>query len=198
MILDGSQATGNCTGIVIFTAGNVIRGLQFQNFSGLGVALFRKSGNIIGGSREIGAGPNGEGNVFIRCGGVSLSGYTVMDNIVAGNNIGIAADGVTPSGNDDGIELREYAARNVIGIDAPGYGNLIGANRNNGVSSMGSAYGNLIEGNTVGTDITGTLNRGNDTNGISFELGGSGRSSAGTSCAATGARASWSAMAEQL
>lgn len=103
-----------------------------------------------------------------------MNGPDVTDNIVAGNNIGVESDGVTPAGNIDGIALRQYASRNVIGIDQAGYGNIVSNNLSNGISCMKSAYNNLIEGNYVGTDITGALAQGNGRHGICIEMCGFG------------------------
>jgi len=168
VILDGSNAPGDC--LDLCSENNVIRGLQIQNFPSASISI-SGAGNIIGGDRNIGSGPNGEGNVLIRCGLFNMNGSNVTDNILVGNNIGVEADGVTPAGNTDGIQLRKYASRNVIGIYQAGYGNIISNNGANGISSMEYAYNNLIEGNYIGTDITGTLAQGNGRHGICFELG---------------------------
>lgn len=174
VIIDGTNVPHDQAGLHIMSSGNVVRGLQIQNFHSYALMIHRNGGNIIGGSREIGAAQIGEGNIFISSAGVTLHGEVVTDNIFVGNNVGMKADGVTPAGNKDGISLRRYTTRNVIGVDRPEYRNLISANRQNGVSSMESAYGNLIEGNLVGTDITGNHPFGNGNHGITFELCGFG------------------------
>ena len=53
------------------------------------------------------------------------------------------ADGITPAGNKDGIQLRSFAARNVIELTVQNTG-LISATSRDGISSM-DTYGNLIE-----------------------------------------------------
>lgn len=173
VIIDGGNNSRDYSCIGIYTQGNVIRGLQIQNFPNISINV-AGAGNIIGGSRDIGEGPNGEGNVLIRCGVMIMNGPGVTDNIIAGNNIGVGADGVTPAGNSDGIQLRQYASRNVIGIDRAGYGNIVSNNGANGISCMESPYNNLIEGNYVGTDRTGTLTQGNGRHGICIEMSGFG------------------------
>ncbi len=167
VILDGSKAPDEAGGILIKTGGNIIRGLKIQNFKNFAIQVAGDN-NIIGGSRLKGAGPNGEGNVFIKSGNVWINGN---DCIIVGNNVGIDSDGVTPAGNTGGLDLRG-ALRNVIGINRPGYGNLVGDNHGLGISLMETTYGNLIEGNYVGTDITGMKAIGNHiSHGISCELG---------------------------
>ncbi|MDP4092773.1 MAG: S-layer homology domain-containing protein [Bacillota bacterium] len=169
VILDGSKA--NEIGINILTNGNVIKGLQIQNFQNCAIYI-GGSNNIIGGSRTKGSGPSGEGNVIIKTGGVGIYGQRATDNIIVGNNIGVKADGKTAAGNKDGISLRDLASCNTIGIDKPEYRNVISANQGNGISSMEEAFGNLMEGNYIGTDITGMEELGNNSHGISSELCG--------------------------
>lgn len=171
VVLDGSRADRSTMGINILTNGNIIRGLQIQRFQNCSIYI-AGSDNIIGGSRFKGKGPTGEGNVIINGDGMGIYGQKATGNIIVGNNIGLEADGKTAAANKDGIALRNLASRNIIGIDKPEYRNVISANQNNGVSSMGEAFGNLIEGNYIGTDITGMTGLGNNNHGISSELCG--------------------------
>ncbi|HEX2946106.1 MAG TPA: hypothetical protein VHT96_09135 [Clostridia bacterium] len=167
VILDGSKAPAEAGGLFINTNGNIIRGLKIQNFKNYAIQVDGDS-NIVGGSRLKGSAPNGEGNVFIKSGNVWVNGN---DCIIVGNNVGIDSDGVTPAGNTGGLDLRG-ALRNTVGISRPGYGNLVGDNDGLGISLMGITYGNLIEGNYVGTDITGIKAIGNHiSHGISCEMG---------------------------
>lgn len=128
---------------------------------------------MIGGSRRKGNAGIGEGNVVINTGGIWVLGQSASDNIIVGNNIGVDSDGVTPGGNSTaGIHLRYGCTRNVIGIDLPEYRNIASDNADMGITMMKEAYGNLVEGNYVGTDITGTKAIGNYQNGISCEAEG--------------------------
>lgn len=172
VIIDKNTTEDVNQGFSVNTDGNVIRGLTLRNFTE--AAIYISGGNnIVGGNRLNGAGPNGQGNVVLKGGGgIWIYG---PDNIVVGNNIGVGADGVTPVPSSGGLNLRELGAtRNIIGINVTGYGNIVSNNRERGLTSMGSAYGNLIEGNYIGTDITGTKAMGNFDSGLTFELCGYG------------------------
>ncbi len=81
-----------------------------------------------------------------------------FDTVIAGNWIGVQADGVTPSAgrkNKDGIWVSR-SARNRIGGPNPADRNLISGNREVGLVIFGAdATNNLVLGNYIGCDLTG-------------------------------------------
>ena len=88
--------------------------------------------------------------------GISGSG---SNNLIQGNFIGTNAAGTTALSNGiNGIELFSSVAggttNNLIGGTAPGAGNLISGNQT-GIRVNGTSA--LIQGNLIGTDVTGTL-----------------------------------------
>ena len=91
------------------------------------------------------------------------------DNPVQGNYIGTTAAGSAPLGNGyvAGI-LDNGGGRNVIGGTNAGAGNVISGNRFSGVLLIGAGT-NIIQGNYIGTDPTGTHPLGNGNYGISIE-----------------------------
>ena len=93
---------------------------------------------------------------------------------VAGNTIGLGFDGITPLGNSlDGINLG--GANNQVGGGDIDSRNVISANGRSGIFVGGSgSTNNTIQGNHIGTDHTGTLDRGNGDNGILLATGGDG------------------------
>ena len=103
------------------------------------------------------------------------SGYGIAivasDNIVQGNYIGTTATGSAPLGNGyvAGI-LVSGGGRTVIGGTNAGAGNVISGNRFWGIHLLGGGT-NIIQGNYIGTDPTGTVPLGNRQDGIS--IGGS-------------------------
>jgi CSLREA domain-containing protein len=137
--------------------------------NGPGVRVW-SSGNTIGGSAA------GAGNVISAnatqgspSGGIQIMG---PNTIVQGNYIGTDASGEDPLGNwGPGIFVNSSA--NVIGGSAPGAGNVISANTGaggfqaNGIDFSGSgATNNTVQGNFIGTDVTGTQALGNSHRGI--------------------------------
>ena len=105
--------------------------------------------------------------------GVRIQDVGTNANKIQGNIIGLAADGSTPRGNVNGVNIIA-GSNNVIGGDDAADGladgvvkfrNVISGNTANGVdlSTSGTNYSTLIQGNYIGTDITGALDKGNST-----------------------------------
>src|SRR5207247_5457191 len=83
-----------------------------------------------------------------------------------------AADGVTVKGNYDGVRIGG-SFNNIIGGALATARNVLSGNVRNGVLIMGPTSGvsgsvmqNLVQANFIGTDVTGTLNRGNGSSGL--------------------------------
>src|SRR3990170_979776 len=121
VILDGSQLARETwiPGLEIVSDGNTIRGLQVIHFTGTGlvVALHGKN-NVIGGDRNSGMGPIGQGNLSSS----NDFGIGVWDlasnNIVTGNLIGTDISGTQALGNHlNGVWVTGGANRNTIGPD---------------------------------------------------------------------------------
>ena len=100
-------------------------------------------------------------------------GYGVLlqasGDVVAGNFIGVSAAGTSALG--DGIDgLLILGASNTVGGTAPAAGNVISANGQYNLDLQSG--GNLVQGNIVGTDATGTLGLGRlGGNGITGSVG---------------------------
>ncbi len=83
---------------------------------------------------------------------------------IMGNFVGTDASGTKSLGNMTGIRLRSSGA--VVGGVTAGAGNLISGNLNAGLQingEFGGAPGNVVQGNLIGTDVTGTLPLSNGT-----------------------------------
>jgi parallel beta-helix repeat protein len=98
--------------------------------------------------------------------GVAINGD---ENTVQGNYIGTDITGAHPLANGgNGITLSTYyypSGHNTIGGTVANAGNVISGNSGAGISITTSS-GNRVQGNLIGTDITGTQPIGNGGNGI--------------------------------
>ena len=170
----GTDITGDVA------AGNASRGVLIEN----------ANDNRIGGGRP------GMGNVISANGGGvflhNISGHGKR-NRIQGNFIGLNADGDAAIGSgSDGVYSAVPSGANIIGIDGDGVddageGNVISANFGNGVYlAVGS--GEIVAGNLIGTDATGTFAFANGHHGIRVRTSGNriGTDSDGTSDALEG------------
>jgi hypothetical protein len=129
-----------------------------------GVALAVASNCIIGGTitaaRNVISGNQGRGIIVSN----SIGNPAVTNNVIQGNFIGVDRTGtVALPNNYQGIGL--YAPGNTIGGTAAGAGNVISGNNYAGID-VDLGDGSHIEGNFIGTDVTGTINLGNHYPGI--------------------------------
>jgi IPT/TIG domain/S-layer homology domain len=96
---------------------------------------------------------------------------------VQGNFIGTNAAGSGALSNDFGISMAYGVTNSTIGGTTPAARNLISGNSGRGVivsNSLGAAgiTGNVIEGNYIGTDVTGVLPLGNGEYGVEVNAAG--------------------------
>ena len=125
----------------------------------------RTSGDTIGGITA-GAGNVIDGNYD----GIQIYASTLVE----GNVIGTNAAGTAALGNRvDGIEV--VASGVTIGGTVDGAGNVISGNADDGVEIIGSgATGNVVAGDFIGTDVTGTFAIPNTNDGIDVSDSSSG------------------------
>ncbi|MBI3979125.1 MAG: right-handed parallel beta-helix repeat-containing protein [Chloroflexi bacterium] len=111
-------------------------------------------GNVVGGSQP------GARNVISNNGrdGVSISGSDTVSNTVIGNYVGTDVTGAGTLGNGmSGVEMVDSAHGNVIGGATAGERNVISANGHRGVELGDLTTDNVVIGNYIGTDATGTV-----------------------------------------
>ncbi|MBN2007169.1 MAG: right-handed parallel beta-helix repeat-containing protein [Anaerolineae bacterium] len=173
VILDGSQMSSGTSGLTIDAANCVVRGLTIQRFPENGIWIeVSATGNIIGGNRNLGAGPHGQGNLIILNGttGVSVRGD---NNQVLGNYIGIDRTGTYNQGNlYSGVALWEGASNNIIGGNIAGYRNVISGNVKDGIWIYGpETTQNQIIGNYIGMRADGAAAISNGQSGIGIHGG---------------------------
>ncbi len=141
----GTDALGNASG------GVEIEAASANTIGGITAA----AGNVISGNGDYGVGINNEG----------YSGGGT-DNLVQGNRIGTNVTGTVALGNASwGVELQYGASNNTVGGGPAGAGNVISGNDEGGVE-ISSGDGNVVQGNRIGTDVTGTNGLGNASSGI--------------------------------
>ena len=165
--LNGSGTTGNLVqGNYIGTDTN--GSLAIPN-AGDGLTVNGGPANTIGGA-SAGAGNLLSGN---SQGGVSLIGAGAAGNLVQGNFIGTDASGRLALGNlFSGVTLFG-GNNNLVGGITSAARNVISANKLSGVYITTNSVGNLVQGNFIGVDMTGTNALGNAFNGISIDSAGS-------------------------
>lgn len=152
VILDGRTQTGYTNAPLIEIDGTLLgtgfQGIQFTGSAG-GSELY---GLSIGGFQEQDVSPFNLGF------GVLVN---FIDNVtIQGNYIGLRSDGSTLFTNTGGGVLFVNSSNNIVGGTNPGEGNVISGNFSGGLTFQGGTN-NLVQGNLLGTDATGTLNRGN-------------------------------------
>jgi hypothetical protein len=132
---------------------------------GSGVYIEDSSRNTIGGSFE-----TARNVISGNDTGVEITGTSADENVVIGNYIGTDKSGMKSLGNTNwGVVVD--GRYNVIGGKYPGEGNVIsgtgeGWATGGGVGLGISGEGHVIQGNLIGTDVTGKVQIGNTWQGI--------------------------------
>jgi len=178
--LDGALV-GNNSGLVIKAGGSTVRGLAIVRFNATGITLRDCNNNLIQGN-HIGVDAAGSlkranvDGIFLSnssnnvVGGTTVATRNVISgnvnggvvvigvgNVIQGNFIGTDVTGKVALGNLNGVVTGSTfftsSTGNLIGGTAAGAGNLISGN-NTGI--LIGAPGDTVQGNLIGTDITGT------------------------------------------
>jgi titin len=143
----GTDATGekamanSMAGVYIQVPGNTLGGVV----SG--------AGNVISGNTQ---------------NGVFIYGATTSNNVVEGNFIGTDATGKKAVANGYAGVAISNAPANIIGGAASGAGNVISGNASSGMNLGGNTSGTVVQGNYIGTDLTGNNAVPNSGGGIYF------------------------------
>jgi hypothetical protein len=178
-LISGNNSAGiNITGgSPNFAGGNLVRGNYIgtnaagtaiigTGTGGTGIILSTVKDVTIGGTAP-GAGNliSGNGNSF-GSGGIIIGGNPGTGIVVQGNLIGTNAAGTAALGNaGSGILITASAGNVTIGGATAAARNVIVANDQYGIHLNGTG-GNVVRGNLIGTDVTGTANWRNSLSGI--------------------------------
>jgi parallel beta-helix repeat protein len=157
---------------LVFAPGNTIAGNRIgtdaegavalgNGFAG--IFLEMSPGNVIGGTTP------GARNIVSANGfggdhpfdGITLAGPETHGTVVQGNYIGTDVTGTVALGNANAGVMLEHSHDNTVGGTASGAGNLISGNIE-GVTFV-EAGNTFVQGNRIGTDVTGTSALGNET-----------------------------------
>jgi len=199
--LNGASAGASSSGLTITCGGCTVRGLVINRFgqngillmnggtntitgnylgtdvtgtlrrgnSGANLLITNSAANLIGGTtaaeRNIISGGNDDG--------VDLVGTGARNNVIQGNYIGTDVTGTLSVSNWNGIWIIQGAHSNVIGGTVTGAGNVISGNNEEGLEIQdATSRWNVIQGNFIGTDRTGTLSVSNRGSGVLLENSG--------------------------
>ncbi|MBM2840039.1 MAG: quiC [Bacteroidetes bacterium] len=148
--VSGTLSRGNSTGLYILDSPD-------NTVGGLTSAPGLPPGNVISAS--------GESGVYLQ----NYATTSTSGNVILGNLIGTDVTGTLDLGNGTGVSLSQASANFVGGIEARAR-NIISGNRTGVTMSSGfnQARFNTVQGNYIGTDITGMADLGNDLSGISI------------------------------
>lgn len=172
----GNVISGIARGISIFATGTTIQGnligtdatgTQRINGSGTGILTFQATNTVVGGltsgARNIISGNGGNG-VFLSGAGSKLQGNYIGTDITGTLPLGNSNTGVV-AGNGAMIGGTTPEARNIISANG-GFGNVALGENNSGVAAT-------VQGNYIGTDVTGAKALGSNTQfGISIFTNG--------------------------
>jgi hypothetical protein len=162
--VDGVEVAGgsdNTIGGISSGTGNLISG------NGMGIILLAAAdGDLV------------EGNLI----GTNASGTQALPNVADSRD---NADYNQPDQGSNGVYLSDFASDNIIGGSASGAANIISGNAKNGIEIYGSGTtGNVIEGNYIGTNITGAATLANANDGVLIQGGASANTTGGTTAGA--------------
>ena len=148
VILDGSLLPADTwiPGLEIISNDNTVRGLQVIHFTGTGIVVAgHGQNNTLGGDRNVGTGPTGQGNMTNGNDfGIGLWD-SASNNTVLGNLVGTDLGSVTDLGNQSSGMWIETAMQNVVGPD-----NVVAYNDRCGIQVEGvDALANTITQNSI-------------------------------------------------
>jgi uncharacterized repeat protein (TIGR01451 family) len=193
--LNGAGAGTGADGLQIAASDSVIKGLTINRFNGVGIRISASRVTVQGcliGTNTIGTAAlgNGGAGILLTSSTNSVIGGTVAGasnlisgnggdgiqitgsstgNIIRGNVIGLSiTGGVAMANAGHGISITS-GTFNTIGGELPAERNIISGNAGSGVFLAGaSTRSNLIQGNYIGTDISGNTSLANGGDGVSI------------------------------
>jgi hypothetical protein len=192
IVIDGINIRiSNTYGLRINAGNSLIKGLVMNNFlDGGAIALATAGGNIIQGNyigtdatgmirranyvgisifsysdnNLIGGTTPSQRNIIAGSRFENIGVYSGTANQIKGNFIGTNAQGTASMGTGGYGVKNEGGESSIIGGTEPGAGNLISGNGQSGIYLGG--WNAIVQGNFIGTDVTGTKSIPNTSSGI--------------------------------
>ena len=178
-IISGSSQNGLMTGVYIQSNANIIAGNHVgTDLSGM-IAIPNNNGIWVasGTSNRIGVDPNSANPASGRnvVSGNTNAGIALTsqgsNNLIAGNYVGLKADGNSALPNLVGVSL-DNVTLSLVGGQVAAARNIISGNTNQGVLISGAnAAGNVLWGNYIGLNAAGDAAVGNGTSGVHVRVG---------------------------
>src|SRR5437660_11973116 len=183
--LNGGSAGAGVNGLSVNAPNAFIKGLIINRFSGYGINFDSVGNSSVQGcyigtnATGTAASANGAGGIRINASGITVGGTTsgagnvisgnkgngidvfVGNTTIQGNFIGTNSAGTTKVSNASGVVI-SGAANNMIGGTTAAVRNIISGNTSVGVEILNvGATNNVVQGNFIGTDVTGSNAIGN-------------------------------------
>jgi titin len=190
-VISGNQGVG-----LTVSGGGASNNIIQGNFIGTDVsgtvALSNFGGGLLilgGPNNTVGGVSTGARNVISgnKLNGVTIEGAGATKNTVQGNFIGTDVSGtIAVANNNHGVYLSD-AIDNTVGGTAAGAGNLISGNGGSGIfinTEAGTSTGNKLQGNFIGTNVSGMSALGNGSNGVLIQFASSNNLIGGTEAGA--------------
>lgn len=169
-VIEGNQVGTNAAGTA--AVGNTAQGIRLDD----------APNNTVGGTTS------GAGNLVSGNGsqGIALTGSGSAGNQVLGNMVGTDVNGTAAIPNANaGIYLYSNAGSNTVGGTTAAARNVVSGNSSRGiVIDDAETMGNTVQGNYVGTDVTGSLDLGNSSDGIYVTSSAAGNTIGGSAAGA--------------
>jgi len=171
---EGNVISGNAgVGVIISGTGSNFVDDNFIGLNAAGTAALGNGGNGV----SLGTDFNGvQGNVISGNAGAGISIFGSHNSVTA-NLIGTNVAGNAPAGNGSNGVYIQSGTSNMIG----NFGrNIISGNQGQGVLISGSnSKTNLVQGNYIGTDISGVSPIGNTGDGVRIDTGAANNTTSG-------------------
>ena len=147
----GLEITGFADGLLLDNSDDTVTGNVISGNSGNGIAVIGASSNVIGGtgaaSRNVLSGNRNSG-IYLND-----SSY----DVIQGNYAGTDAAGTASGGSQNYGVYFTNSPHATLGGTAAGAGNLLSGNVDNGALIGNDSDYATVQGNLIGTDVTGTV-----------------------------------------